>query len=218
MIVVGAGEGVGLAGARRFAAGGYDIGLLARDAARTEAMAKRLTDEGANVGWSAVDVTDDAALSTALATMTEHTGRVDVLLYNAVAARGGNLLDLSAADLLADVHAGAAGLLTAVKSVYPLLQRQHTGTVLATGSGTADRPYPAAPTVGMQKGALRSLVRGLAADLRPIGVHVATVTVNGTITPGTALSPEAIAGTYWDLVQETTGDPENWRTVVDLRR
>jgi NADP-dependent 3-hydroxy acid dehydrogenase YdfG len=217
IIIVGAGPGVGAATARRFAAAGYDIGLLARNAERLEGMAQSLTAEGAQVGWAAADIADEAALADALRRMTEHTGRLDVLLHNAVAFRAAAATELSPQDLLADLATGAASLLTAVQAVLPVLRKQHTGTILATGGGAADLPGSSAASLGVQKAALRNLVQALSAQLRGEGIHVATVTIHGTIAAGTPFAPEAIADLYAGLVEETGTDPENWRTVVDLR-
>lgn len=218
LIVVGAGERVGLATARRFAAAGYDIGLIARNPERTQKLAEQLSDEGAQVGWAAADVGDPESLSGALQRMTAHTERVDVLLYNVSTFRAASSLETSADELLTDLHQGAAGLLTAVQAILPILKEQRTGTILATGGGSADRPYPGGASLGVQKAALRALVQVLAADLKPLGVHAATVTIQGSIKEGTSLAPSAIASLYWDLVQETAGDPQAWRTVVPLRR
>jgi NADP-dependent 3-hydroxy acid dehydrogenase YdfG len=217
IIIIGAGPGVGAATARRFAAAGYDIGLLARDPARLEELAGTLTKEGAQVGWAAVDVADPAALTDALRRMTEHTARLDVLLHNTVSFRPGAPTGLSAQDLLTDLGVGVASLLTSVQAVLPLLRQQHTGTILATGSGAADKPRSGAASLGVQKAALRNLVQALAAELTGEGIHVATLTIHGAIAPGTPFAPEAIAEIYAELAEETGTDPSNWRTLVDLR-
>jgi NADP-dependent 3-hydroxy acid dehydrogenase YdfG len=216
IIIVGAGPGVGAATARRFAADGYDIGLLARDAERLEAFAAELGRAGTAVHPAAVDIADAEALTATLGRMTERTGRLDVLLHNASAYRESRPSELSAADLANDLATGAGSLLTAVQAVLPVLRARQSGTVLVTGSGAADAPSPAAPSLGAQKAALRSLVQVLAAELGPEGIHVATLTVRGWIRPGTAFAPEAIAEIYADLVRETGSDPAKWRTVLDL--
>src|SRR4051794_34145781 len=137
IIIVGAGPGVGAATARKFAAAGYDIGLLARNAKRLDEFANELEKDGANVGWAALDIADPTALGDKLRLMTEKTGRVDVLLHNAVAFREAPASELTAEQLLADLGVGTASLLTAVQAVLPVLRRQHTGTIIATGSGAA---------------------------------------------------------------------------------
>lgn len=216
IIVVGAGPGIGAATARRFAAAGYDVGLLARDAQRVEALAESLEKAGANVGWAAVDVADRAALDGALRRMTEHTGRLDVLLYNPANLRPVRVSELTAEDLLSDLAVGAAHLLTAVQAVLPILRQQHTGTILATGGGVADSPSPTMGSLGVQKAALRNLVQTLAADLSGEGIHVATLTIHSLVQEGTASSPDRVAQLYAELVEETATDPKAWRTVIDL--
>ena len=217
-IIVGAGRGVGAATARRLGSAGYDIGLIARRAEPVEELAKELDGlgEDVNVGWGTADAGDAAGLEALIGRMTAHTGRLDVLVYNAVAPRLAPAHELTADDLLADLAVGAAGLLTAVRAALPTFREQRTGTVLATGGRAADHPHAGMGSLGAQKAALRSLVQALAMSLRPEGIHVATVTVNGSIEPGTACSPERIADVYAELVEETAGDPGSWRGVVEL--
>ena len=149
--------------------------------------------------------------------MVEHTGRVDVLHFNPSAVREARARDLTAAQLLADLAVGTAGLLTAVHAVLPTLLEQRTGTVLVTGSGVADHPFPGFASLGVQKAAVRNLTQALAADLRPEGIHVATVTVQRPAhADGTPTAPDAVADVLFALTEETSGDPAAWRTVVDL--
>jgi NADP-dependent 3-hydroxy acid dehydrogenase YdfG len=216
IIIVGAGPGIGAATARRFAAAGYDIGLLARDADRLQAFAAELEKGGTKVGWAAVDIADPTALDATLRRMTDHTGRVDVLVHNAVAFRAVPATELTSEQLLADLGVGVASLLTAVQAVLPVLREQHTGTIIATGSGAADHPSTSAASLGVQKAALRNLIQALAAELSGEGIHVATVTVRGRVAEGTPFSPEAIAGVFAGLVAETGTAPANWHTLLNL--
>lgn len=217
IIIVGAGPGVGSAAARRFAADGYEIGLVARSEDRLARLAGELEADGAKVGWIAADMADDASLGAGLSQMIEHTGRVDVLLHNASVYREVAPRDLDAAGLLADLAVGTASLLTMVGAALPALLAQRTGTILATGGGAADNPSPVAASLGVQKAALRMLVQLLAADLASDGIHVATVTVHGFIKDDSPFAPERIADLYAELVAETSARPDRWRSVVDLR-
>jgi NADP-dependent 3-hydroxy acid dehydrogenase YdfG len=215
-LVIGAGPGLGRSSALRFARAGYDIALVARTEKSVSELAEEVTKAGVDVGWAAVDIADADALGAAVRRFLEHTGRIDVLHYNPSALRMARPRDLTAGDLLADLAVGTAGLLTAVRAALPTLLEQRTGTVLVTGSGAADHPWPDAASLGPQKAAVRNLTQSLAADLKPDGVHVATVTVRGDIAPGTATSPDAVADVLFELAEETAGEPARWRTVVDL--
>jgi NADP-dependent 3-hydroxy acid dehydrogenase YdfG len=125
--------------------------------------------------------------------------------------------DLSPEDLLADLAAGAVGLQTAVRAVLPGMRERGGGTVLATGGGAADRPIASMASLGVQKAALRALAQVQAAGLRDEGVHVATVTIRGLVGEDRSIHPDRVAALYADLVAETAGPREKWRTEVELR-
>jgi NADP-dependent 3-hydroxy acid dehydrogenase YdfG len=216
-LVVGAGPGVSAALARRLGAAGFRIGLVARDEQRLAELAAPLRAEGVDARTAAADAGDADALTQAVAGLAREAGRLDVLHYNPSQYRAGGATEVSASDLLDDLAVGAAGLLTAVRAGLPhLLDRG--GTVTATGSGAADRPMRGALTLGVQKAALRALVQGLALELTPRGVHVATVTVRGTVRPDTPFSPDAVAAALAGLVEQTAGPREAWTTLAELTR
>jgi short-subunit dehydrogenase len=216
LLIVGAGPGISTATARRLGGEGYSVGLVAR---REEALAElgaALRDDGVRTEWAPAEAGDPASLTAAVTRLVEGLGPVDVLLYNVSVGRQVAGPDLSPEDLLADLAAGAVGLQTAVRAVLPGMRERGGGTVLATGSGSADRPIPSMTTLGVQKAALRALAQVQAAGLADEGVHVATVTVRGFVGEDKQIHPDRVAALYAELVAETAGPRENWRTVVDL--
>jgi NAD(P)-dependent dehydrogenase (short-subunit alcohol dehydrogenase family) len=210
LLIVGAGPRLGGAIARRFGAAGYDVALLSDDETSVAALGSALQDEGITAGWAVADTRDDDAVRAAIKRFAEHTGGIDVALHNVSVWRGASVLELTTDQVLADVHAGAASLFTIAQAVAPSMIAAGGGTILATGSAAADDPGPDAPTLGVQKAALRAVIRALALELAPQGVHCATLTINGVL--GTAgFEPERIADAYYELSTEA---PEEWRTVV----
>lgn len=218
-VVVGAGPGVAAAFARRQAAAGHDVALVGRDAARLGALAEQVAQDvaghGARVDHAAADAADADGLTDALRRLVGPGGRVDVLHHNVSTYREGTATATTAADLLADVAAGAGSLLTAVRAVLPELL-DGGGTVLATGGASADRPAARAATLGMQKAALRNLVLALDGELRQRGVHVATVTVDGVLGSARGPAHDEVAAVLAELAAETAGPVEGWRTEVRL--
>lgn len=208
LLVVGAGPRLGGAIARRFARDGYDVALLSEDEASVTALGEALQGEGITTGWAVANVVDDAALAAAIARFGGHTGSLDVVVHNVSVWREASTLELSPDDLLADVRAGAASLLTIARAAAEFMPAG--GTVLATGSAAADTPSPGAPSLGVQKASLRALVQAMAPDYAGRGIHCATVTINGVLgTPG--FEPDRIA----DLYAQVAAEPrEAWRTVV----
>jgi NADP-dependent 3-hydroxy acid dehydrogenase YdfG len=215
LVVVGAGPGIAAATARRFGRT-YDVGLVARDAQRLTALGKALQAEGVNTGWATADAGDPAALTSAIEAFIGHAGPVDVLLYNAVGRRRVRAAELSPDELADDLDVGVVGLQTAVRAVLPGMRQRGSGTVLVTGGGAADRPPAEAAGLGVQKAAVRALALVLAEALAAEGIHVATATVRGFVGADRDIPAERIADLYADLVTETAGPRERWRTVVDV--
>jgi NADP-dependent 3-hydroxy acid dehydrogenase YdfG len=216
LLVVGAGPGISAATARRFGREGYAVGLVARREEALTELQSDLAGDGILAGRAPAEAADPASLSAAVGLLVETFGPADVLLYNVSVGREAAVPELSPEDLLADLAAGAVGLQTAVRAVLPGMRERGSGTVLVTGGGTADRPIPSMATLGVQKAALRALAEVQARTLAPMGVHVATVTIRGLVGAGTQIHPDRVAALFADLVAETAGPSDSWRTVVDL--
>ncbi|UOY01284.1 SDR family NAD(P)-dependent oxidoreductase [Blastococcus sp. PRF04-17] len=217
LLVIGAGTGISAATARLLGRQGFAVSLVSRGQSTLADLRAALRHEGVRVEEAGADAGRPRELTVAVRAMTEELGPVDVLLYNVSVGRQVAVADLSADDLLADLAAGAAGLQAAVQAVLPGMRERGSGTVLATGGGSADRPIPSMATLGVQKAALRALVEVQAEALAPEGIHVATVTVRGLVGEDQQIHPDRVAAVYGELVAETAGPREQWRTVVDLR-
>src|SRR5579863_4311714 len=93
--VVGIGPGNGEAFARRFAADGYAVALMARRAELTSKLAAELKGSKAYV----CDVADAASIEAAFTGMRADLGDVDVLIFNAGSGVWGNFEEVKAEDL-----------------------------------------------------------------------------------------------------------------------
>src|SRR3954451_22396975 len=182
--VVGAGPGLGGSVARQFGTQGYDVALVSRSEGALSSLGQALQSERITTGWSALDITDEGALGAAVERFGRTAGHLDVLHFNPSAFTHKDPLALTVEDLLADVRLGVAPLLTLVQAARPFLRRG--SRIVATGSLAADRPWHEAASLGVQKAALRNLVRSVDATLRYDGVRAVTLTVAGTLEPGTA--------------------------------
>jgi short-subunit dehydrogenase len=215
LLVIGAGPGISAATARVLGKDGYAVSLVARRQGALAELQAALRHDGIRVEDASAEAGNARELTVAVDALIDEHGPVDVLLYNVSAGREGAVADVSGDELLADLAAGVAGLQTAVRAVLPGMRERGSGTILATGGGSADRPVVTMATLGVQKAALRALVEVQAKALAPEGIHVATVMVRGFV--GEQIPPERVAAVYRELVAETAGPQENWRTVVDLR-
>jgi NAD(P)-dependent dehydrogenase (short-subunit alcohol dehydrogenase family) len=209
IVVVGAGPGLGAAVARRFGREGYDVALLSRNADQLDELGATLQAEGITTGWTALDVTDDEALREAITRFAGHAGHLDALHFNPSAFRHKDPLALTPDELLADVRLGVAALLTAVQAARPFMSAG--ARVTATGSMAADAPWDEAASLGVQKAGLRNLVRSIDTTLKPEGIRAVSVTVNGTLAPGTAFDPALVADAVYAASRQ---DEAHWQVEV----
>jgi short-subunit dehydrogenase len=200
LLLVGAGPGLGLAVARRFAAAGYRVTLVARSPDRLRALAAALADTGATISTIEADASDPDGLGTRMTELYAANGAPGVIVYNAVIGAPDRLLSSTVAHLQAAYSVDVIGAIVVAQVAAPAMRAAGFGTILVTGGGFADHPIPALATVSLGKAALRSAATMLGADLEPDGIRVATLTIAGQIAAGTSFDPERIAERYWEVV------------------
>ncbi len=212
--IVGMGPGVALSVARRFAAAGHAIAMVARDAERLT----RLTDElraSDHVAYGfPADAGDADALNATFEQIHAQLGPTSVLIYNAAVLRPGTPADLAPAQLEHDLRVNVVGALVSAQAVLPGMKAAGKGTILFTGGGLALDPNPRFASLAIGKAAIRSLTMTLASELGPLGIHVATVTICGLVRPDTHFAPDTIADTYLRLHAQPR---ENWQREIMYR-
>jgi short-subunit dehydrogenase len=200
LLLVGAGQGLGMAVARRFAVGGYRVTLVARSTDGLDDLVNGLADTGAQIDTIAADASDPEGLGARMAELYKEQGAPGVIVYNAVMGAPDKLLSSSVEHLQTAYAVDVISAIVLTQVAAPAMRAAGTGTIVVTGGGFADHPIPALATVSLGKAALRSAATMLGADLEPDGIRVATLTIAGQILAGTAFDPENIAERYWEVV------------------
>lgn len=185
ILVIGAGPGIGLATARKFAASGFRALLASRDGGKADALAAELRAEGLDAKGVAVDAGDVAGLTR----LIEGVGSdLAVLHYNVGVVRMAGIADQDAASLASDIQLDIAGALVATKAAHAIMAARGSGTILLTGGGIAHSPMPALVTLSLGKVAIRTMAQMLFPPFAEQGVHVGTVTVNAMVPPRSDVS------------------------------
>jgi short-subunit dehydrogenase len=211
LLLIGAGPGLGIAVARRFAAGGYRVTLVARSVDRLRELADSLADTGARIDSIAADAGDPEALRARMAELYNEPGAPGLIVYNAVMGAPDKLLTSSVEHLQTAYAVDVISAIVVTQVAAPAMRAAGAGTIIMTGGGFADHPIPVLATVSLGKAALRSAATMLGADLEPDGVRVATFTIAGQIVAGTAFDPENIATRYWEVVNSDGPWPAEFR-------
>lgn len=217
---------MGSAVAKRFAREGFAVGLVARKMESLEGVKGEIRGEGGTALPVTADATDPDSVGEAFGRIREELGEPGVLVYNAGAFRMGGLLEITPEDFDQCYRANCSGAFYAVQQVLPAMTRRGSGTIILTGATASVRGGARFAALATGKFGLRALAQSAAREFGPQGIHVAHVIIDGQIlTPSfremqpdrgehTALSPEAIADTYWQL---HTQDPTAWTLELDLR-
>jgi len=223
-VVAGVGPGLGESVARTFAEAGCAVGLFARSSDLVDDLEADLHEAGHDALAVPCDVTDPTAVGEGFAAVREAFGPVDVLVYNPAAASWQGLRDISTASFERTWRVGAYGALLCAKEAVADMLDGDGGTVVFTGATSAVRGRGGALGFSSAKFAARGMAESMARELGPEGVHVAHAVIDGQILPrdGSSgdrpaeeyLDPDAIAETYWQLVEQ---DRSAWTLELDLR-
>jgi short-subunit dehydrogenase len=200
LLLVGAGPGLGMAVARRFAEGGYRVTLVARSTDSLGGLADSLADTGAQVDTLSADASDPDEMGARIGALYGAQGAPGLIVYNAVLGAPDQLLTSSVAHLQTAYAVDVIGAIVVAQVAAPAMRAAGSGTIIVTGGGFADHPIPVLATVSLGKAALRSAATMLGADLEADGIRVATLTIAGQIVAGTPFDPVRIAERYWEVV------------------
>jgi NAD(P)-dependent dehydrogenase (short-subunit alcohol dehydrogenase family) len=175
--VVGVGPGNGEALARRFAANGYSIALMARRTELTAKLARELTSAKSY----ACDVTEAASVEAAFAATRSDLGDVDALIYNAGSGVWGHVEEVKPEDLERSWRVNTLGLFLSGQQAIPAMRRKGGGAIIVVGATASRRGAAGAAAFAQSKMAQRALAESMARHLWPAGIHVALIVVDGVV-------------------------------------
>lgn len=221
-VITGVGPGTGSALARRFAAGGYKVAMLARSADRLAALEAELPRSKAFV----CDVADPGQIAAAMDAVERDLGTPSVLIHNAVGGAFGTFDALDPAVLERNFQINVMGLLHLARRLAPGMVAAGEGAIIVTGNTSALRGKAGFAHFAPTKAAQRILAEAMARDLGPKGVHVAYMIIDAVIdVPWTReryperpddffIKPSAIAEEAFHLTRQ---DRSAWSFNVEIR-
>jgi NAD(P)-dependent dehydrogenase (short-subunit alcohol dehydrogenase family) len=177
VLVTGASRGIGLATARRFAAQGAQVGLVASNAQLLAAVAKEIDGKHHVV---AADLTDPAECARAVGEVSAALGPIDVLISCAGVLRRDFVEDVKPADFEQSyrLHVGAAVWLT--QAVLASMRERGYGRIVLVSSELGLFGGPSYTSYSTSKWAMVGLGEVLAHELGRSGVR-ATVVCPGDV-------------------------------------
>ncbi|MFE0416910.1 SDR family NAD(P)-dependent oxidoreductase [Streptomyces tendae] len=169
-LITGSTAGLGAAFARRLAADGHDLVLVARDTKRLREQATELHDRhGIEAEVLTADLSTDAGIDAVAARLGDRRNPVDLLINNAGFGNKGRFLDVSMADELTMLKVHCEAVLRLTSAAVEAMRERGRGGVVNVASVAAFVPRG---TYGASKAWVVQFTQGVAKDLAGSGVRL----------------------------------------------
>ena len=231
-LVVGAGDGLGAAIGKAFAAEGLAICLTRRPRHidKLEATAELIRQAGGVAHAYGVDAREEGDMIALVDKIEADVGPLDVVVFN-IGANVWFPITETSAQVFRKVWEMAtyAGFLTGREAARVMTPRQR-GTVIFTGASASLRGKAHFSAFASAKHGLRAVAQSMARELGPKGIHVAHVVIDGgvdgefirenhpkydeLIAQDGILSPDDIAESYVNLWKQKRSA---WTHELDVR-
>ena len=179
-LVTGAARGIGLAIARRLAAGGARVALLDLDRGAVETAARSVGGEAMPV---VADVTRAAEVETAVAQVMGRWGRLDILVNNAgITGRSFPIWELSDEDWQRVIDVDLTSVFFCCRAAVRVMLPQGAGRIINIASIAGKEGNPTLVPYSSAKAGVIGLTKALAKEVatRGILVHAVAPAVIGT--------------------------------------
>ena len=175
IFITGAGSGMGREGAKLFHANGWRVGAVDRDDDGLAALTQELGSE--RLWTRAVDVTDKAALDSALADFCAANpgGGLDMMWNNAGIGESGWFEDVPYEAAMRVVEVNFKAVLTGAYGSLPYLKKTPGSLMFSTSSSAGTYGMPHIAVYSATKHAVKGLTEALSVEWHRHGVRVADV-------------------------------------------
>ena len=181
-LITGASTGIGAIYADRLARRGYDLILVARDAARLHALAERIErDFGVTAEILAADLTDPSELAEVTARVTGDSS-ISMLVNNAGMSIDGTLTTATDGRVEQMIALNVLAPTLLARTAGKRFAAQGTGAIINLSSVLALAPETVDGTYSGTKAFILNLSLGLAHQLEPLGVRIQAVLPGATRT------------------------------------
>jgi NAD(P)-dependent dehydrogenase (short-subunit alcohol dehydrogenase family) len=232
--IVGAGDFIGAAIARRFAAEGYCVHGGRRQGEKLAGLAAEIVATGGRFTGHALDARTEAAIG-AFLDEAETEAPLEVCIFNIGANVNFPVLDTTE-RVFRKVWEMAcyAGFLTGREAARRMLAHGG-GSIFFTGATASMRGGAGYAAFAAAKAGLRAVAQSMARELAPQNIHVAHLVIDSgvdtawvrerlagrigdeaarALPPDTLMKPASIAETYWQLHRQSR---DAWTHELDLR-
>jgi NAD(P)-dependent dehydrogenase (short-subunit alcohol dehydrogenase family) len=219
IIITGSSNGFGLKAAKDFADKGNKVYATMRNPNGKNANAKAdLESHSTNIKVVDMDVTDEASVKEAMATILAEAGSVDVLINNAGIMYLGITEAFSVEQARFQMETNYFGAIRVMQAVLPSMRKAGTGLIINTSSLVGRMSPPFFGTYTATKHALEGYSQALRYEVSPFGVDIVLVEPGpfgtGLLASGQAPAHSEVLDTYGELAGVPTAMGENFAQML----
>lgn len=204
VLITGGSKGIGAALARRLAARGARLTLVARPSTELKELAEEL--RGVQLPTDLMDLDNVAGL---VARAEEQNGPLDVLVNNAAIQLPGALAKIDAATMLGQMSANLLAPMELMRQALPGMIERNRGTIANVSSLAGEFAMPSLPCYSASKAGLTKASLDLQRELKKTKIGVQLFLVGSV--PGTQITQVALAD---PVVQKLTKQFEAWPSLT----
>jgi NAD(P)-dependent dehydrogenase (short-subunit alcohol dehydrogenase family) len=233
VLIVGAGDYIGAAIAKRFATGGFTVCMGRRGGEKLAPLVAEIAAAGGTAHGYTLDARDEDNVQAVFKQIEGEVGPLDLVIFNV----GGNVrfgLRDTTSRVFRKVWEMACfgGFLTGREAARYMVPRGK-GAIFFTGASASMRGNAGYAAFGAGKAGLRSLAQSMARELGPEGIHVAHLVIDAgvdtafvreriaaagrdpdALPPDTLMNPASVAEAYWTLYHQSR---DGWTFEMDIR-
>jgi NAD(P)-dependent dehydrogenase (short-subunit alcohol dehydrogenase family) len=230
IIVIGAGDALGGAIAKRFAREGYAAVIVRRHADQLEPLATAIRDAGGEAHPFGVDARKEDDMVGLFDRVEAEIAPVEVCVFNIGANVRFPIAETTSRVFLKVWEMACFSGFLAGREAARRMTPRGRGTILFTGATASVRGRDGFAAFASAKHGLRAVAQSMARELGPQGVHVAHTIIDGAIdtawiaenfpdrhalkSQDGILNPAHIADAYWALHVQPR---DAWTHELDLR-
>jgi NAD(P)-dependent dehydrogenase (short-subunit alcohol dehydrogenase family) len=176
VVITGAGKGIGLATAKRFAEAGDQLVLNYYDSNQQLEDVIRIARENGGDGITVqADVSDPEQATRIIRTAEEHFGHVDILINNAGKLVSATVAETSWAQWEQMIKTNLGGTWACMQAVLPGMLARGQGRIINISSELGLIGFPTYAAYCASKGGVIALTKAVAKEVAPSGILVNTV-------------------------------------------
>jgi len=190
-LVTGAANGIGLATTRRFVKEGAKV-IMWDVSDKGEGIAEDMINEGYDVIFKKVSVTNQDEVLAAVAEAHAHFGRIDILINNAGITKDRTLLKMTRQEWDDVIAVNLTGVFTCTQAIVPIMKEQNYGRIVSASSNVAIRGNFGQTNYVATKSAIIGMTKVWAMELGRYGITANCIAPGFITTAMTDLMPEEV--------------------------